>query len=99
MPSDNSFTITKHITSCLQCEYHTIRQIYTPDSFEHEEGLYCKLVEDHTESWVRHTYGGPTYYRLVVADEWDVRRYADIPDWCPRLHSDPDRPQPVPSQA
>lgn len=34
----NSFTIT--ITNCLDCP------IYTPDSWDHEEGCYCKLVKD-----------------------------------------------------
>ena len=40
----NSFTIT--ITNCLDCPDHYIRPIYTPDSWDHEEGCYRKLVKD-----------------------------------------------------
>lgn len=40
----NSFTIT--VTNCLDCPDHDVRPIYTPDSWDHEEGCYCKLVKD-----------------------------------------------------
>lgn len=85
MSASNSFRLTKHVTNCSQCRHHIIRQIWTQDWFEHEEGLYCTLVEDCSDSWARHTSGGPTNYRLVISDDWDVRRYADVPDWCPLL--------------
>lgn len=68
----NSFTIT--ITNCLDCPDHYIRPIYTPDSWDHEEGCYCKFVKDVNG-----------YDKLVAGDDWHLRRYTDIPDWCPKL--------------
>lgn len=51
-----------------------VRPIYTPDSWDHEEGCYCKLVKDVNG-----------YDKLVAGDDWHLRRYTDIPDWCPKL--------------
>lgn len=68
----NSFTII--ITNCLDCPNHDVRPIYTPDSWDHEEGCYCKLVKDQKG-----------HDKLVAGDDWHLRRYTDIPDWCPKL--------------
>lgn len=63
------------IDNCCDCPNHYIERIYTADSFEHEEGLYCSKVDDKNSYNKKH--------KLVVADDWDVRKSSQIPDWCP----------------
>ena len=65
------------IDNCRDCRYHYKEHIYTPDPWEHETGLYCSKVED------KKSYNGK--HKLVAADDWDVEKYSQIPDWCPRL--------------
>lgn len=72
-----SNTVTFEINNCSQCQNHYTEKIYTPDSFEHETGLYCSKVEDSKSYNKRH--------KLVAEDDWDVTRYSQIPDWCPLL--------------
>ena len=57
------------INNCMKCPYHYVEKIYTSDSFEHEEGCYCKIKNN----------------KLVVADDWDLEKWAEIPDWCPLI--------------
>lgn len=61
--------VSIEISNCCECKNHDIRRIYTGDSFEYVEGVYCTACND----------------RLVVSDDRDVRKYADIPDWCPLI--------------
>lgn len=69
------------IDNCCDCIHSHTERIYTPDPFEHETGLYCELLKE------ANTYPGAiTNDKLIVSDEWDVKKYADIPDWCPLLH-------------
>ena len=42
---------------------------------EHEYGVYCSKVEDNN------SYNGRN--KLVAADDWDVEKYSQVPDWCP----------------
>lgn len=66
----------KIVDNCLDCDCCSVRPIYTADSWEHEEGAYCKgVVENGNE-------------KLIVADDWDLRKYSKIPDWCPKLIKD-----------
>ena len=67
------------ITNCCDCPNHHIERIYTPDSFEHEEGVYCSKVEDENSYNKKH--------RLVVSDDRDVRKWSRVPDWCPLLNN------------
>lgn len=64
---------TKLIDNCLDCDCCSVRPIYTADSWEHEEGAYCKEVIENGKE------------KLIVADDWDLRKYSKIPDWCPKL--------------
>lgn len=64
---------TKLIDNCLDCGCCSVRPIYTADSWEHEEGAYCKEVIENGKE------------KLIVADDWDLRKYSKIPDWCPKL--------------
>lgn len=32
---------TKVIDNCMDCEFHTVERIWTPDSWEHKYGCYC----------------------------------------------------------
>lgn len=64
---------TKIIDNCLDCDCCKVRPIYTPDSWDHEEGAYCKEVIENGKE------------KLIVADDWDLRKYSKIPDWCPKL--------------
>ena len=69
--------VTFEIVNCCDCPYHYTEFIWTPDSWEHERGVFCEKVLDKDADDYRH--------KLVCADGWDVRKYADIPDWCPLL--------------
>ena len=59
----------KTIDNCLDCEFHYVERIITADSFEHDDGVYCSQCSN----------------KLVVADDWNLRRWSKIPDWCPML--------------
>lgn len=63
------------IDNCCDCPHHYTEKIYTPDPWEHEEGVYCSKVKD-TNSYNKK-------HKLVVTDDWDVKRWSQIPDWCP----------------
>lgn len=62
------------IENCCDCKHSHIEKIYTPDSWEHESGIFCSITK---------TREGKD--RLVVADEWNLRKWSRIPDWCPKL--------------
>ena len=66
-------TYTKIIDNCLDCDCCKVRPIYTPDSWDHEEGAYCKEVLKN---------GKP---RLIASDDWDLGKWSKVPDWCPKL--------------
>lgn len=68
------------IDNCCDCPNSHEEHIYTPDPFEHETGLYCRLIKE-TNKY----HGAITDDKLIVADEWDIRKYAQIPEWCPML--------------
>ena len=38
--------VTFEIDNCCDCPHSYTEMIYTPDPFEHEEGIYCSKVED-----------------------------------------------------
>ena len=63
------------INNCCDCPYHYEERVYTPDSWEHEIGVYCSKVEDKNSCNKQH--------KLVVSDDRDVRKWSQIPDWCP----------------
>lgn len=67
---------TKLIDNCLDCDCCSVRPIYIADSWEHEEGAYCKEVIENGKE------------KLIVANDWDLRKYSKIPDWCPKLIKD-----------
>ena len=60
----------KKIDNCMDCDYHKVERIYTGDSWDHEYGCYCGLCLN----------------RKVAQDDWDLRKYSQIPDWCPMLN-------------
>ena len=67
------------INNCLNCPYHYVEGILTADSWEHETGCYCKMVEDKdTKNW-----SSNGKHKLVASDDWHLERYTQIPDWCP----------------
>lgn len=63
------------IANCCDCPYHYKEQIYTSDWFEHEMGVYCSKVADDKSYNKQH--------KLVAADDWNIREYTQVPDWCP----------------
>lgn len=69
--------VTFEIDNCGDCPYSYTERIYTPDPFEHEEGIYCSKVED------KKSYNKKN--KLITSDEWDIRKWSQIPDWCPFL--------------
>lgn len=62
-------TYSKVIDNCMDCEFHTVERIWTPDSWDHEYGCYCTKYNN----------------KLVNSDDWDLRKYTQIPNWCPML--------------
>lgn len=68
------------IENCCDCPNHYIEKIDTPDPFEHEEGVYCSKVDD------KNSYN--KCHKLVVADDWNVKKWSQIPDWCPLLNNE-----------
>lgn len=70
-----------NIDNCMDCKNHYVDRILTADSFEHEEGVYCKLCPDTSYG----KFGQNGRHRLVCSDDWNVRKYSQIPDWCPLL--------------
>lgn len=75
--------VSVKFTQCKDCNHSHVEAILTADSFEHESGIYCgKCKEPRPEErWGVHS----TDDRLIASDEWDPRKYSDIPDWCPLL--------------
>ena len=70
--------IALEIENCTECPFHERHQVWTPDSFDHEYGIYCSRAER-----LEDAASGKTSKRLVVADEWDPGKYAEVPSWCP----------------
>ncbi len=58
------------IDNCCDCQHSHIDKIYTPDSFDHEEGIYCLKANN----------------ELIASDDWNIRNKASIPGWCPLLN-------------
>lgn len=81
----NILMVTDIIDNCSQCKYHIIEQLYSPDWFDCDLGIFCTKTED-PDAMGHTTANGWTKYRLVASDEYSPRPKADIPDWCPRLH-------------
>lgn len=73
----NMNKVSFEIDNCCDCPYSYTEKVYTPDPFEHEEGIFCSRVED------QNSYNKKN--KLIVADEWDIRKWSQIPDWCPLL--------------
>ena len=76
--------ITFEVENCADCPFHERHQIYTPDSFEREFGIYCSQTEEpNQEEWTKHSYDGEISKRLVACDDKNPKKYAKVPDWCP----------------
>lgn len=67
-------TCLLEITNCCDCPNHIISRIYTEDSFEHEEGVYCTKIKNKNNK-----------FKLVASDDYNVKKYSHVPDWCPLL--------------
>lgn len=83
-----TMTITKVIKYCTECPFHEQHAIVTPDSFEHDTGVYCSLVDIDENSvnrdYVSHTYDGEIKKRFCFSWEWASEiKQSVIPDWCP----------------
>ena len=61
-------TCVKIIDNCLDCNSCFVDRILTADSWDHEEGAYCKEVLKN---------GKP---RLIASDDWDLRKWSKVPD-------------------
>lgn len=70
------------IVNCADCRFHTKHQIWTPDSFEHEYGIFCSKTKADSTTL---TLDGTIDEKLVVTDDWDPKKYAKVPEWCPML--------------
>lgn len=64
--------VTFKIDNCMKCPFHFVDKIFTDDSWNHEEGCYCKKSDN----------------KLVGADDWHLEEYTKIPDWCPLLNKE-----------
>lgn len=75
-------TVTFHVENCLDCPRCYTDSIYTADSFEHEEGAYCSVIEDKSKNG----FGKNGKHKLIGSDDWHLRDYTKVPDWCPLLN-------------
>jgi len=75
--------VTFCIKNCLDCPACYTERIFTADSFEHEEGAYCSEVVDMS----RNGFGKNGKHKLIGTDDWDLRNYTKIPNWCPLLNT------------
>lgn len=73
---------TLHVENCLDCPHCYTDRILTADSFEHEEGAYCRLTEDTSYG----SFGQNGKHKLIGSDDWHLRDYTKVPDWCPLLN-------------
>lgn len=72
-------SVTFKIENCLDCPHCYTDRILTADSFEHEVGAYCKLIEDKSYG----SFGKNGAHKMIGFDDWNLRKYTAIPDWCP----------------
>lgn len=70
--------VTFEIDNCMDCPKHYVERILIADSV-HEDGIYCSKVEDKKSYNKTH--------KLVASDDWDIRKYGKIPDWCTLLNN------------
>ena len=77
--------ITVEIKNCLDCPHSLVSDIFTADSWDHEMGCFCKKAVDekYKKDWTNITRSGVLPYRCVGSDDWHLRKYTDVPDWCP----------------
>lgn len=69
------------VENCTNCPCSEQHQIMTPDSFEHDTGVFCSEVEDDEETY---TYDGAITKKLIFGYEWPSEiEGRKIPDWCP----------------
>lgn len=69
------------VDNCINCPCSEQHQIVTPDSFEHDTGVFCSELEDS----IKHcTYDGTITKKLIFSYEWPSEiEGRKIPDWCP----------------
>ena len=65
------------IDNCCDCPNHCEEKIYTADPWDHEMGVFCTKVPDKNSPNKKD--------KLVAEDDWNVRRWSQVPDWCPIL--------------
>ena len=70
--------ICLEINNCCDCPYHYIERVYTPDPWDHDEGVFCSKVKDVSSENRKH--------KMVASDGWNLRKWSQIPDWCPLLN-------------
>ena len=48
-------------------------------------GCFCKKTVDekYKKEWTNATRSGVLPYRCVGSDDWHLKEYTDVPDWCP----------------
>jgi hypothetical protein len=71
--------------NCNGCINHEVHEIESSDFFEKETGIYCKKVEDDSDSWERHTQDGYVDRKIVHSYVEGKSEIAKIPSWCPLL--------------
>ncbi len=77
-----SIVLKAEVENCISCPYSEKHQIMTPDSFEHDMGIFCSKVED--SELKRYTYDGTITKKLVFSYERPSEiEGQEIPDWCP----------------
>ena len=72
--------VVQVIDNCCDCGHSYTEQIVTSDLLPQKSGLFCGKM-----------YTGKLYpgtqalHKCICTDDWDLRKNADIPDWCPLL--------------
>lgn len=74
------------IENCLDCPYHKVEDYPFPedDDFDRNIGCFCTAVEINKPASNGMKYG----YKCVVWDSEDLRRWTQVPDWCPFIDNE-----------
>ena len=76
-----SVVLKIEVDNCVNCPCSERHQIVTPDSFEHDTGVFCSEVEGDEKIY---TYDGAIAKKLIFGYEWPSEIEGQkIPDWCP----------------
>ena len=84
----NKALILIRVDNCIDCPYHKIEDypFKEDDDFAKNVGCFCTAVETNKSASNGIKYG----YKCVAWDDTQIRRWTQVPDWCPFLDIEED---------